>query len=488
MSHWPDRNGQFLISSARLGAPTGATRHRVGLLAVDVFGDLSVIPVGDGGRRLIGLLLGTPIDLEAGAIPKRLTTASRLTHDTVDGFVEREIYRLAGSFIFVLDAENCRRVYLDADGSRSLVYDPVDQRAAATTMTLLDEQEYWSRLRTDLHRRLGVDQAGWFPAGLTAHDGIHRLTCNHYLDLDRWTVHRHWPRAEIDPVDDPAPAFDAMLGRIRKMIGVLRAGGDVQLALTAGIDSRFILAALGPAARDAQFVTVAAPTGALDVAGAGALAGRFGLRHRVLPYRRADRQEAEAWQIRAGHCLTGSNMVMHPSVRPLAQSYFVGGLGGEIGRGFLWLDSGPDTPIDAVNLVDRLKFPREPELIEAVNSWLAPIAHLSPLLKLDLAYLELRMGSWAFADAYANPVRGELHPMISRANYEAMLSVPWQMRHDGTPFRDTIARAWPELLELPVNRYGDWRDAARRIVDVVSNPRRAARKLRQIVLTRRQAA
>src|SRR5690606_15535351 len=146
------------------------------------------------------------------------------------------------------DAENCRRVYLDADGSRSLVYDPVDQRAAATTMTLLDEQEYWSRLRTDLHRRLGVDQAGWFPAGLTAHDGIRRLTCNHYLDLDRWTVHRHWPRAEIDPVDDPAPAFDAMLGRIRKMIGVLRAGGDVQLALTAGIDSRFILSALGPAA------------------------------------------------------------------------------------------------------------------------------------------------------------------------------------------------------------------------------------------------
>jgi hypothetical protein len=69
-----------------------------------------------------------------------------------------------------------------------------------------------------------------------------------------------------------------------------------------------------------------------------------------------------------------------------------------------------------------------------------------------------------------------------------MLAVPWQLRRDGTVFRDAIARAWPNLLELPINRYGDWRDAAKRIVDVVSNPRRAARKFRQIVMTRGEAA
>lgn len=485
---WPSRDGQFLISRASAGVPAGATRHRVGSLAVDVFGALPVVPLRDGSERLVGLLLGTPIDLEVGTLPAALTTQSRLTHESVGDFVEREVYRLAGSFIFVLEAEGCRRIYLDADGSKSLVYDPVEARAGATAMTLMDEQEYRDRLRLDLHRRLGVDQAGWFPAGLTAHQGICRLTCNHYLDLDSWTAHRHWPRAAIQEADDPAPAFDAMLGRIRRTVEVLRGAGDVHVALTAGTDSRFILSGLRPDAPDVQFVTVAAPAGALDVAGARTLSDRFGLRHQVLPYRRATRAEADAWQIRAGHCITGANMFMHPSVRPLAESFFVGGLGGEIGRGFLWLTAGPDTPIDARAIVDRLKFPREAELIEAVDAWLAPIAHLDTLLKLDLAYLELRMSSWGFADAYANPVRGELHPMISRANYAAMLAVPWQKRRDGTVFRDAIARAWPELLELPINRYGDWRDAAKRIADVMSNPRRAARKIRQIVMTRGQAA
>lgn len=487
MSFWPSRDGQFLISSTATAVPDGATRHPLTSVAIDVFGEFRVIPVHDTSERQIGALLGTPIDLEARVLPDALSIRSFLTHDNVDDVIEREIYRLAGSFIFVLDAEGLRRVYLDANGTKSLVYDPATQRAGATAMTLLDEPDYNARLRMDLHRRLGVDQEGWFPAGLTAHEGIHRLTCNHYLDLDSWTAHRHWPLAAPQAVDDPGPLFDALLKRMRRAVDVLREAGKVDVALTAGTDSRFVVSALSGLTRDLQFVTVAARGAALDVAGARALANRVGLRHQVLPYRRASRAEAEAWQIRAGHCITGSNMFLHPSVTPLAGHYFLGGVSGEVGRGFLWLTATPDTPIDARGIVDRLKLPREPELIEAVAAWLAPIAHYDTLLKLDLAYLELRMCSWGFVDAYANPVRGELQPIISRANFDAMLSAPWQMRRDSKVFRDAIRRAWPELMDVPINRYGDWRDAAKRLIDVVSSPRRAARKLRQIVLTRQAA-
>ena len=52
--------------------------------------------------------------------------------------------------------------------------------------------------------------------------------------------------------------------------------------------------------------------------------------------------EAELWRLRTGHCLGGTNVWMHPSVRPLDGRCFVGGLGGEIGRGFLWLNAQPD--------------------------------------------------------------------------------------------------------------------------------------------------
>lgn len=483
---WPDRNGQFLVTEHSAPA-RGTARRLLATLAVDTFGKVPMAELSDALGTVVGMLIGTPIDIDAGPVTGTLVIDAKLDRSTVDDWVERHIYRLAGSFLLVLDVPGCRRIYLDADASRSLVYEAASRQAGATAMTLLDEDAYRRRLRTGLHRKLEVDQGGWFPAGLTAHEGISRLLCNHYLDLDTWEQHRHWPLAPIAETTEPAAVFDAMLERIRKMVFALRGQGHVSLALTAGTDSRFVLSALRPVADTLDFVTVAALRGKLDVASARALSRRFGLRHRVLSYRHATPSQAEAWEIRAGHCVAGANKTMHPSVEPLRGQYFLGGLGGEVGRGFLWLGAGQDSPVDARNIVARLKLPPEPEVVAAIARWLEPIAHFDTLLKLDLAYLELRMGSWAFADAYANPVENELHPMISRANYCAMLSIPPELRRDGAVFRDAITRAWPELLALPINRYGNWRDAAKRVTDALSNPRQVARKLRQLAQIRRRA-
>jgi len=479
---WPSKNGQFLISRGTAPAPSGAKRHRTANLVVDVYGDFHHTYFHDVSGALIGMILGSPVDLDGGPLGDVIDIDALVTADNVDWVVEHYIYRLAGSFLFILDVAFCRRIYLDADGSKSLVYDPQKQVAGATAMTLLDAEEYRERFRADLYRTLGVDKSGWFPAGLTAHAGVHRLICNHYLDLDSWKPKRHWPAQEIQTSDDPAGTFDAILDRMRRMAVGLMQSGNVTVALTAGTDSRFMLSALR--SLDVEFVTVAAPAGALDVATARLLAQRFDLSHRVLPYCNATADQAQAWRIRAGHCVTGANMTMHPSVEPLKDSYFLGGLGGEVGRGFLWLRATPDLQVDALTIVNRLKLPRAPELLEAVAAWLEPIMRLDSLVKLDLAYLELRMSSWGFSDAYANPVRRELHPIISRANYEAMLSVPWQMRRDGTAFGDAIARAWPELLTVPINRYGDWRDFAGKLTQAASNPHKVFRKLTQLALAR----
>lgn len=483
---WPSRDRQFLVSERSTPA-RGTARLTLPTLAVDAWGEVSMVPVRNASGTTFGALLGTPVDIDKGPVISPLVVDAPVGPDAADVWAERHIYPLAGSFLLVLDLPECRRIYLDADGSRSLVYDPALKLAGATAMTILDEDAYWRRLRTGLHRKLEVDQAGWFSATLTAHTGVLRLLCNHYLDLDTWEQHRHWPVAPIGQSADPAAVFDAMLGRIRQTVAVLHRHGSVKLALTAGLDSRFVLSALRPIAGTLDFVTVAAPRAGLDVATARLLSRQFGLPHAVLPYRHARPEQAEAWQIRAGHCVSGANMTMHPSVEPLRDHYFLGGLGGEIGRGFLWLGADEDTPIDARNVVARLKLPPEPELLAGVETWLEPIAHYDSLLKLDLAYLELRMGSWAFADAYANPVARELHPMVSRANYCAMLSVPAELRRDGTVFRNAVTRTWPELLALPINRYGNWRDTAKRLTDAIASPRRVARKVRQIVQLRRQA-
>ena len=230
------------------------------------------------------------------------------------------------------------------------------------------------------------------------------------------------------------------------------------------------------------FVTVAAPGADLEVVRAKELAERFRLKHIVLPYRKATASQAEAWLRRVGHCITGANMVMHPSVTPLDGHVFVGGLGGEIGRGFLWLNSDQHTEIDAVGLADRLKLPRHPAIISEIGRWLEPLGDYDSLLKLDLAYMELRMSCWAFAQSYAAPSQVEVHPLISRRIYEAMLSLPPSVRRQNGAIVQSIKLRWEELLALPINRYGDWRDNVVRLRSAAANPSRAGRKLRQLCL------
>lgn len=458
-------------------------RHRLLTVAVDVFSGLSVTDVKDAGGRVIGLVLGTLID----------TARDRLVSDALvldvepgsaadlDRLVEREIYRHGGSFILVIDCCGEQRIYLDANGSMSLVYDPQMQVAAATTPLLLDEAAYGERFRKDIYAVLDVPRDGWFTAGLTAHRGVCRLLCNFYLDLKTWIPVRHWPAAPIPEAAHPDKALGAIVDETRRSLRALRKAGELVLALTAGNETRLLIACCREFIDDVTFVTVNAPGGELDVEIAKRLAKEFGLRHEVLPYRAATADEAEAWRRRVGHNVSGANVIMHPSVRPLAGKYFAGGLGGEIGRGFLWLDADNSTKIDARGLLTRLKLPDHPAVLEEVEKWLTPVAHYPPLFVLDLAYMELRMSAWAFAQSYATPRPIELHPLISRANYTAMLSLPPAMRRGNGMIRRSIEMTWPELLRIPINRFGDWRDKLTLIRHAISRPDRAVGKIRQMI-------
>ncbi len=475
--------GQFAVCLSTRRPTAGSHRHGLESLAVDIFAGVDLISVIDGAGRTIGVLLGTAIDLDTESIVEgQLRVGDTLsTSEDVDGFVEKNIYRLAGSFLFILEAVGKRRVYLDANATMSLVYQPEAKIAGSSAAALFDAETYRERFRSDLYDALDVDNAGWFTAGLTAHRGLHRLLCNHYLDLDTWVAVRHWPRQQIAEAPDASTAYRQISDQVTRAIRALAKSGDACVALTAGNDSRFLLACCRDLVDDVSFVTVDAPGAELDVASARNLATRFGLRHHVLPFRLATATEQERWQFRAGHCVGGANMRMHPSVSPLEGKYFVGGLGGEIGRGFLWLKAEKDTPIDAANIVARLKLPQHPDVLEAVEAWLSPLSHYDSLFTLDLAYLELRMSAWGFSDSYVKPDQKEINPMISRESYVNMLSVPPGMRREREILLKEISRKWADVLNIPINKYGDIRDKIKFVRDVAANPRRAVRKISQLL-------
>ncbi len=485
MSRPSNLESQWALGSRCGSVPRAGHTLEIRSLELAWFDPLPVTRVFDAGGRPIGIFVGHAVDYRLGEVARSECHLAEVLPDNGDivGFIERNIYKHSGSWLFVLDCEAGRRLYLDADGTLSAVWDPATGVAAATAAMLLDDAAYVDRFERSLYRHLDVVHDGWFPAGLTAHRGIKRLLVNHYLDLDSATAHRHWPVEEIRTTDNPSEACLSIAGVARKTIGALRKEGDIAVTLTAGNETRLLLACCRDIAQELDFVTVSGPETRLDCFTAGKLAENTGLRHRLLPVLYADAAGRELWHARTGHCMGGSNMSTHPSIGPMANlEYFIVGLGGEIGRGFLWRDKDTaQTKLNAETLERRMGMRSHTRVREAIGEWLVGVQRFDSFLQLDLAYLELRMGCWGYALSYVSPDVVHISPLISRESYSMMLSLPPQWRRSNMLIVHTIERLWPELLCHPINRYGDFRDYARKIRRVIMKPSLVTKKLRKMM-------
>lgn len=458
------------------------SQHTVGSQTLTLYPGATALPVQDRSGATVGFFLGTVTDPARSAVCKfPLTFDGPTSPAGLDAAIESFAYRYTGSWLLVFAAGGEERIYLDADGSLSLVYDPDGKAAAATTGLLLDDTAYRARFDGALYSALGVEGEGWFPSGLTAHTGIKRLLCNHTLDLKTWRAHRHWPKRDFTWTTQVRDHSVRIAGIVRDTTAALIADGRTVSALTGGNETRFLLAAIGDQRNNLDFVTVASPATHRDVVLAKRLAQMGGLNHRLLPLAEASLEEQAAWRYRSSHGITGPNMVSHPSIAPLSDyKWFIGGLGGEIGRAFFWRPGDTEgMPLDATTLVPRFGMPLHEAVVEATRAWHEPIAGLNALTRLDLAYLELRMSAWAFAQEYAvNTVR-LIHPMIGREAYQLMLELPPEAKRGNAVITEGVRALWPELMQVPINRYGDYRDLLQ-VVTRATNPGRVAKKLRKM--------
>ena len=89
------------------------------------------------------------------------------------------------------------------------------------------------------------------------------------------------------------------------------------------------------------------------------------------------------------------------------------------------------------------------------------------------------MGSQGNVQSYANPRSTIIHPLSSFNAMEAMIKMPPKFRQRDSLIRGFVEHYWPELLELPINRYGDYRDVLKPLQKVI-NPVKVFRKARQI--------
>ncbi|MFV0515690.1 MAG: hypothetical protein ACK5MY_18915 [Jhaorihella sp.] len=447
---------------------------------------IETIPVLDQSGKPVGLLLGFPIDLQGKRLlkaPEEFTAACTLG-DNPDLFAERVIGSLAGRFIFLVQTGLWSRLYPDSLAQVPCVFDPDMKIAASSGYALLDNDDYWRRFDKDLYNQLDVSREGWFPGGLTAHIGIDRLLPNHYLDLNEWKTARYWPGKKIEIINDPADRVAEIIESVRSQIEIILEGSEKKLAqaLTAGRETRALLACSKPYLQHIDFVTVVGPDRhETDTHVAKRISKEMNLSHLTLPRIKADQNQRERFVRRGGHCVGDSNADYHPSVWPLAANHvLLGGLGGEIGRAFFWRASDtPETAISAGGMISRLGLPQVSSLEERLETWLDGLNGQDAFSILDLAYIEHRMGPWYGSQFCCDPTLVRLSPLTSRNIVDILIRLPPDWKRDNRFFAEIIRQAWPELGSYPYNSQGFVRDNYIRLQKIIRNPGLVAKKIRK---------
>lgn len=462
--------GQFFIARSAPAAPDRWSRREHAGWHLAAHADLPVINLRarDGGA--LGWVIGHAVDTTGAFIRGDL----RLPFDTPADFrsdvFERELYRHGGRYACAVLGPHVSRFYLDPGGTLATVYAP-DRATVASTSSLIhfaDAEAYAARKNAEPL----VPANHFYPAGLTADPEVHRLLPSHCLDLNTWGAERHW---QIEPIarasrDEIEPLIGRIVDRMRDTLRAATAGQPAYMGLTAGRDSRMVLAAARDVKERVGWVTFDYPDAEkhADVHMARKIARRFGLEHEVVPLTKPCLAEQQRYLHHIGYA--GS----HGKARDFdgaCATYlrrdraWLTGFGGEVGRAFYWRESDqPGVRLTTDELLSRMKMPR-PDFRAPLDAWRrrTGVAH-DPFKLLDLMYLEQRLGCWASVHGYGTaPFVAQLTPFNHRDVFDAVLRLPPEYR-SGQHFAEAIIRrAWPELLELPYQQLTGVRKLAERV-------------------------
>jgi hypothetical protein len=448
---------QFLIGAQPKQVPAGWASETIRGWCMGRHPKLPVIRLVAADQRPLGWMLGYPIS-EAGAlladgaalhVPEQALQSSNA--------MEAFVYGFGGRFAVALIDSGPPRVYLDPFGSLSAVY-CAHQRLLASTPTLIPYDEYTGD-RVELARAIGFPhKQGSYPLGLTPRYRVERILPNHYLDLSTWRTVRHWPEQPLTEVGAVDEAIAEIRTIVKRQIAAVVSATPVYFPLTAGQDSRTLLAcARGQADRlELMTVEINDETAAIDCDTARRIAGRFGLRHRVLPMEESTQAELDEWVVRVG-CSVGEVRGWQSAATlnrlPRGHAMLLG-TGGELARGYCWREDDTEAAVIAPErLLELCQCPAQDEPLARARAWLQTQRAGNALQLLDLFMVEQDMGCWAGVWPYGEcDASYDLFPLCHRRIVERMFGLPADYRRSGQLPRDIIAREWPELLAWPFNK------------------------------------
>lgn len=433
----------------------------------------------------VGYMVGWPVSPEGRVMQKHIVLPTGESETTLHD----ELYRYAGSWACMIHVEGEWRLYGDPFHSIPIVYHTDLHVIASSTGLIPGEERSKHEALVDA---LDIpNQDNWYPFGLTPYHECRRLLPNHYLKIDTKQVVRHWPHSDTFGHYSGSDIRSTVIKKLSKNIRAFVENGVPYLSLTAGRDSRVLLACSREVKDQISCHTIRIPDeGArIDFQVAGYIAKTFDLERKGQHFVKPDPDDLEQWLARTGRCVAGRTWHNVTTLRQLhAGRARFEGIGGEIGRAYCHRSTDDrETRFTPTELVKRLNLPVTEELCKAARNWLADAPDLDAFRLLDLLYIEQRIGCWGSVTSLGHADSAQtMFPFCDREIVHALVSLDEEDKRSEEWMTDIIRATWPELLHIPFDQYVGWArvkngiQARLKLAYIRSLPNRAYRKLKHI--------
>lgn len=372
-----------------------------------------------------------------------------------------------------------RWVLIAEDGTNSILFsDPAGLRQVFYNMPMHDAPLWCGTQPHVLAGLLGIDKDSeavellqsprsvankeyLMPGDRTLYKDIRHLLPNHFLDLNTGTSKRYWPHKNISHL-----SMDVAIPRCADLLRGLLASAanryDLAMALTAGSDSRLLLAASKTLKQQIVYFTVKTQAGNLtedhpDLAIPRELSQYLGLKYDVIEQPTAiDKQFANVFKENTSL----AHEVWCPDTQAIYDFYgmqkaTLPGVVSEISKNMYQLPYFIERTMTGETIAPMLLMDRALFSVKAIQEWLDDVGQPFNIRRLDLLLWEQRVGNWcAMGQQEFDIAWKEIISLFNcRLLLTTMMSVPRKFR-TGPNFilnMNLTRYLWPEVLNIPIN-------------------------------------
>jgi hypothetical protein len=450
--------------------PFAPTRHWSSLplpndIILSIHEDLHVFSASSAGVTvtLIGVALDplNPERAEADIVRSLLENGSSI----------RELINssrpLAGRWIIICQNHEATYLFTDPCGFRQVFYFSDGHRFWCGSQPEIINANCTLDLNTNdklqqflLSPKLSRTESAWVGSQTLYKDCFHLLP-NHYLDVNNLEPIRFFPNVTM-PLKPASSIIESASSILRGTIEAITKRQNVLMALTAGWDTRVLLAASREVSANIQYFVDrhgVLPEDHPDVWVPGLLAEKLGINLVV----KNSVDELPGWFVTAiSRNVTGARIL--PKSRMIYDKFIgdenrlnINGNASEICRNYFdkYCKIDPKN-VTAPDLVGMLGYDGLPFVREEIHKWRSNLNpyQVNDVNVLDMLHWEQRIGNWgAQYPAEQDIAIEEVSPFNCRLLIETLLSSPRHLRAapDYPLYTALIQKMWPEALSVPIN-------------------------------------